>query len=86
MVVHSAYGEIDLVIEARFEAAMAHACEQHPRLLLKLSAVTFISNRGISTLFDHCPSLAAVIVGEHTLIARALHYAGFGDQAPIVHR
>ena len=66
-----ASGDIDLVTETRIEVGEARACAKHPTLILDLSAVTFISNGGSSTLFRHYPDVAAVIVGERTLIRRA---------------
>jgi anti-anti-sigma factor len=70
-------GEIDLATAEQFCMAVAEAAARHPRLIVDLTEVDFLASAGVHALFRYRDQLAAVVVREGSVIARALALSGF---------
>lgn len=67
-----AQGEIDIGTHDNFRAALAHATARHDRLVVDLTAVTFLGGAGVTALCDHRGRLTAVLVTINSVTSRAL--------------
>jgi anti-anti-sigma factor len=69
-------GYIDLTTAEQFADAIRAATEGR-RVILDLTDAEFVSSVAINVLFQRRQSLAGVLVGADTIVARALSLAGF---------
>ena len=70
-------GEIDLGTADEFDRALAQAAAHHSRLIIDLTAVTFLGSTAIHTLYAHLGSLVAVLVTPDNTAARSLSIVTF---------